>query len=247
MTMKNKIIIMGATSGIGRALAETFASRGVRIGIAGRSANILKELEQKYPGCIVGEIIDITRPEAKTGLTRLIDKLGGLDLYIHVAGIGAANPALNPEEEVKVVNTDASAFARMVSCAYNYFRSTGRSGQIAAVTSVSATRGIGDMAAYSASKAFAAAYMEALAQLAHKQHTCVVFTDIQPGWVRTPLLRPDKIYPMEMSLSHVVPLILKAIAEKRRVAVIDWRWRMLKKLWRRIPGRIWLRMSGSGF
>lgn len=247
MTTTNKIIIMGATSGLGRALAETFASRGVRIGIAGRSANKLKELEQKYPGCVVSEIIDITRPEAKLGLTRLIEKMGGLDLYIHVAGIGGANPGLNSEEEVKVVNTNASAFARMISCAYNYFRSTGRSGQIAAITSISATRGIGDMAAYSASKAFAVAYMEALSQLSHKQNAGVVFTDIQPGWIRTPLLRKDKIYPMEMTLSHVVPLILKAIAEKRRVAVIDWRWKLLKKAWRRMPERLWLHMSGFGF
>ena len=220
---------MGASSGIGRAIAETFASRGVKIGVGARRVADLEMLKAKYPGMIECEAIDVTVPEAKTGLARLIEKMGGMDIYIHVSGIGGANPNLVVEQETKVTDTNVTGFARMISAAYNYFRHTG------------------DMAAYSASKCFCSAYLVALSQLAHKHGTKVSFTDIQPGWIRTPLLRKEKIYPLEMTLEHAVPLMLLAIAERRKVAVIDWRWRVIKSLWKRIPNPVWNRMSGFGF
>lgn len=238
---------MGASSGIGRAIAETFASRGIKIGVGARRVADLEMLKAKYPGMIECEAIDVTVPEAKTGLARLIEKMGGMDIYIHVSGIGGANPNLVVEQETKVTDTNVTGFARMISAAYNYFRHTGRDGRIAAITSVAGTRGIGDMAAYSASKCFCSAYLVALSQLAHKHGTKVSFTDIQPGWIRTPLLRKEKIYPLEMTLEHAVPLMLLAIAERRKVAVIDWRWRVIKSLWKRIPNPVWNRMSGFGF
>ena len=237
---------MGASSGIGRAIAETFASRGVKIGVGARRVADLEMLKAKYPGMIECEAIDVTVPEAKTGLARLIEKMGGMDIYIHVSGIGGANPNLVVEQETKVTDTNVTGFARMISAAYNYFRHTGRDGRIAAITSVAGTRGIGDMAAYSASKCFCSAYLVALSQLAHKHGTKVSFTDIQPGWIRTPLLRKEKIYPLEMTLEHAVPLMLLAIAERRKVAVIDWRWRVIKSLWKRIPNPVWNRMSEIG-
>ena len=90
---------MGASSGIGRAIAETFASRGVKIGVGARRVADLEMLKAKYPGMIECEAIDVTVPEAKTGLARLIEKMGGMDIYIHVSGIGGANPNLVVEQE----------------------------------------------------------------------------------------------------------------------------------------------------
>ena len=113
---------MGASSGIGRAIAETFASRGVKIGVGARRVADLEMLKAKYPGMIECEAIDVTVPEAKTGLARLIEKMGGMDIYIHVSGIGGANPNLVVEQETKVTDTNVTGFARMISAAYNYFR-----------------------------------------------------------------------------------------------------------------------------
>ena len=73
---------MGASSGIGRAIAETFASRGVKIGVGARRVADLEMLKAKYPGMIECEAIDVTVPEAKTGLARLIEK-NGWHGYIH--------------------------------------------------------------------------------------------------------------------------------------------------------------------
>lgn len=241
-----KIIIVGATSGIGKALVETFASRGVPVGIAGRSEEKLIELENRYPGLITTERIDVTAKDATDALESLIARMGGMDLYIHVAGIAMRNPEIDPEIDVKVAETDAVGLARLVATAFRYFKNTGTSGQIAAITSVAGTRGIGELAAYSASKSFASKYLEALQQLACIYNMDVAITDIRPGWTRTPLVDPDKKYMFEMELDNVIPAILRAIARKRRVATIDYRWQLLCALWRLMPRPLWLRLRGFG-
>lgn len=85
--------------------------------------------------------------------------------------------------------------------------------------------------------------MVALEQLAHEEKADIKFTDIRPGWIRTPLLIPGLKYPMEMTLDYAVPLIIKAIVRHPRVAVIDWRWNILVGLWRAVPNLVWTNMD----
>lgn len=237
-----RVIIMGASSGLGFALAQALASRNVRVGIAARHTEPLRRLQQAYPAYVEFLEIDVTRPEAVDRLNLLIERTGGMDIYVHVAGIGYENEELLPEREVQIIRTNAEGFARMLCAAYRYFRDNGIHGQIAAVTSVAGTNGIGRLSAYSSSKKFAQTYMTALEQLAYAEKARIDFTDIRPGWVRTPLLVPGLEYPMEMSVDYVLPRIIKAIVRRRRVAIIDWRWDMLVGLWRLIPNAVWTRI-----
>lgn len=234
---------MGASSGIGYAVAEAFASRGVKVGIAARHTSTMKALKDRYPNFVEYMSIDITKPSATTHLGTLIDKVGGMDIYFHVAGIGYENLSLSPEREVAIINTNAAGFARMLCAAYRYFSLHGGIGQIAAITSVAGTKGIGRLSAYSATKKFGQAYMVALEQLSNAEGNEISFTDIRPGWTRTPLIEADRKYPMEMDVDYVLPKIIKAIVRKERVAVIDWRWNLLVGAWRCIPNYIWTRMQ----
>ncbi len=236
---------MGASSGIGLAVAEALASRGVKTGLAARHTSALRALKEKYPDSVEYESIDINHNDAPKKLEELIDKLGGMDIYFHVAGIGYSNPTLDPHREAEVVATNAAGFARMTSAAFGYFRDNARKGQIVALTSVAGTNGIGDMAAYSASKKCAQTYLVALEQLANKENVDITFTDIRPGWIRTPLLDDDKKYPMEMTLEYVVPQIIRAIVKHPRVAYIDARWGALCAAWKAIPDAIWTKMNLS--
>ena len=140
------------------------------------------------------------------------------------------------------METNVVGFTRMMVTAYRYFRDTGTSGQIAAITSVAGTNGIGRLASYSSSKKFQQTYMRALNQLATIDGVNVRFTDIRPGWIRTPLLDPMEEYPMTMRLPYAVPKVLKALRSRKRVAVIDWRWNLLVGLWRLIPNALWVKM-----
>lgn len=166
-----------------------------------------------------------------------------MDTYFHIAGVGYENESLGVDKEVNTVMTNVVGFTRMVDTAFRYFRDEcGGKGCIAAITSVAGTNGIGRLASYSSSKRYQQTYLRALNQLANIQKLKIKFTDIRPGWIRTPLLDDDKRYPMCMTLDNVVPKVIRAVERQRRVTVVDWRWNILTGLWRMIPNCVWVRM-----
>ena len=232
---------MGATSGIGLAVAQKLARKGHRVGVAGRKVDVLKDLKADFPDNVEWEEIDITKPGAPSKLHKLIEKLGGMDTYFHVAGVYYNNPELVLEDEITTIETNAVGFARMTSTAYKYFRDNHLKGHIAAITSVAGTRGMGPLASYSSTKKFGQAYLEALQQLSHLQKVDIKFTDIRPGWIRTPLMDPDAEYPLTMQLSYAAPLIIKSLGQRRTACYVDWRWELLIRLCQLIPRWLWVR------
>lgn len=236
-----KIVIMGATSGIGLAVAQKLVKRGYKVGVAGRKVEVLEQLKKDYPDNIEWEAIDITKTDAPNRLHALIRKLGGMDTYFHVAGVYYNNPELVLKDEITTIETNAVGFARMTSTAYKYFRDNNIEGHIAAITSVAGTRGMGPLASYSSTKKFDQTYLEALQQLSHLQKVKIKFTDIRPGWIRTPLMSPNQEYPLTMQLSYAGPLIIKALGRKRTAVYVDWRWEALIRLCQLIPRWLWVR------
>lgn len=238
-----KIVIMGATSGIGLALARRLLSQGMRIGIAGRNEEKLRGLQSEFPGQVVYSRIDVTEESAPTHLHDLISRLGGMDVYVHVSGIGYSNPAVDRSRELSTVNTNVGGFTRMIDTAFTYFRDRceGR-GHIVAVTSVAGTNGLAELASYSASKKYQQTYLRALDQLARMQKLSIRFSDIRPGWIRTPLLRDDADYPMLMTADSAAAAMERAISRQKRVSVIDWRWNIVVGLWRLVPNWLWVRL-----
>ncbi len=237
-----KIIILGATSGIGLKVAERLAQKGHMVGAAGRKHEVLKKLKKTYPDNIETEVIDITENDAPKKLDSLIKKLGGMDTYFHVAGIGYENAAVNTKEDLQTVKTNVEGFVRMIDTAFHYFKNRGRGGHIAAVTSVAGVRGIGPLAAYSASKSFNQTYLEALDQLSHNQNLGIKFTDVRPGWIRTPLLNPTQDYPMTMSLDYAAPRIMCSLRRPWRTTYVDCRWAIAATLMRLVPPCLWRRI-----
>ncbi|MDE7406845.1 MAG: SDR family NAD(P)-dependent oxidoreductase [Muribaculaceae bacterium] len=244
-TAIKKIIIIGASSGIGHRIASDFARAGLQIGIAARSEQKLRHLSEQYPDNIVYKTIDVTDHDCEKLLYDLIEMRGGMDILLYASGVGSINPQLDIDTDIHTVSTNVDGFVRIVNAAYRYFRSTAtpNAGQIAVITSLARTKGIGIAASYSSSKRFQSTYIDALDQLAHHQHVNVHFTDIRPGFIRTPLLHDNHRFPMEMTLDYAAPLIEKAILQRKRVAVIDSRWRIVAALWGIIPQWIWHRIA----
>ena len=112
---------MGATSGIGKEVARLLAANGYEVGIAGRREERLVQMAQATPGIVAHRQIDVTKEDAPTELYKLIEELGGMDLYFHSSGIGWENVALDADKELKTVETNGVGFVRMVSAAYNWF------------------------------------------------------------------------------------------------------------------------------
>jgi short-subunit dehydrogenase len=239
--MKKKIIIMGATSGIGLEVARLFHQQGHIIAIAGRRMDNLQRISTELANCPYAQI-DVTDTQAPTRLQELIEDLGGMDIYLHVSGIGKQNRQLDTDVELAIVETNALGFTRLVNHAWHYFR-TQDSGHIAAVSSIAGTKGLGAAPSYSATKRYCNTYLEALAQLANMQGLNIHFTDIRPGFVNTELLSSSFHYPMMMQPVHVAHQIVKGILSRKRTVTIDWRFRLLVFFWRLIPSCLWVRLK----
>ena len=237
-----RAIVIGASSGIGRQVAQLLLQDGWHVGIASRRLEALDDLKRIAPERIVTAQIDVTREEASSQLLTLASQLGGMNLFFYSAGVGWQNSMLEEDKEIKTAETNATGFIRMIGTAFRYFAEHA-GGQIAVITSIAGTRGLGPAPAYSATKAMQNTYIEALEQLSAKRHLHIRFTDIRPGFVDTPLLQGSTSYPMLMSSHHVAKHIVKGIYKHRHVIVIDWRWIVVTALWRLIPHWLWRKIK----
>ena len=236
MQQVRRAIVIGASSGIGLEVAKLLIEQGWTIGVAARRVELLQEI-----GAAAVELIDVTTDEATEALHRLIDKIGGMDLYFHVSGIGKQNRELKADIELATVQTNGVGFTRMIGEAYRYFANQGN-GHIAAITSIAGTKGLGPAPSYSATKALQNVYLQALEQQARSRGLDIRFTDIRPGFVDTALLSGDFRYPMMLRPEKVAQEIVYAINHRKHIRVIDWKYRILTVCWRRSPRWIWRRI-----
>lgn len=239
--MDKKVIIIGATSGLGREVALIYIAKGWKVGVAGRREAELEALRAAYPEQVSAQSLDVTHEDAPEKLHALIEQVGGMDVFLLSSGIGKQNYTLETGLELATAATNVEGFIRMTNAAYHYFEKQGH-GHLAVISSIAGTKGLGAAAAYSATKGFQNIYMDALDQLARMQKLNIRFTDIRPGFVATPLLTSSKKYPMLMDAPVVALDIVSAIEKKKRVAIIDWKFRLLVGFWRLIPKWIWLRL-----
>lgn len=235
--MGQKAIVIGASSGIGLEVAKILMQQGWTVGVAARRVELLQSI-----GADAVERIDVTAGDATEALQRLIGKLGGMDLFFYASGIGKQNRELTEDIELATVQTNGIGFTRMTGAAYRYFAHQG-SGHIAAITSIAGTKGLGPAPAYSATKAMQSVYLQALEQQACSRGLNIRFTDIRPGFVDTALLSGDFRYPMMLRPEKVAREIVYAIHHRQHIRVIDWKYRMLTAVWRRVPRWIWRRLA----
>lgn len=231
-----RAIVIGASSGIGREVAKLLMKDGWTIGVAARRVDMLKELD-----ATAVEQIDVTKEDATERLQALISRLGGMDLLFYASGIGKQNRELKEDIELATIQTNGMGFTRIIGEAYRYFAAQGY-GHIAAITSIAGTKGLGPAPSYSATKAMQNVYLQALEQQAMTRGLNIHFTDIRPGFVDTALLSGDFHYPMMLKPEKVAKEIIYAINHHRHIQVIDWKYRLLTPLWRRIPRWVWRRI-----
>lgn len=238
---QKKIIIVGATSGIGKELACIYASRGDKVAVTGRRENLLLALQEKYPHQIITSCFDVMNSENQKQIQSLIDKLGGLDLIIYNAGYGDPSLQLKWETENITTQTNVNGFLEIVSYAFNYFVQQGY-GQIALTSSVGALRGNSWAPSYSASKAYMSIYAEGLNMKAKKLKKDIVITDIRPGFVDTKMAKGNGrfwIAPVQKAAQQIA----SAIDRKKRVAYITRRWWLIGQILKILPYSIYRRIA----
>jgi short-subunit dehydrogenase len=236
-----KVIIIGATSGIGRELVKLYATGNWLVGATGRRKELLQRLQKDFPDNVITECFDVTQAENIENIKNLIQQLGGLDLLIYNSGYGEPSSTLDWKIDKETTLVNVNGFVEIANFAFNYFLAEGK-GHIAATSSIAAIRGNGFAPAYSASKAYVSTYMEGLYIKASKLKLPIYITDIQPGFVNTRMARgPGRFW--VSSVEKAAQQIYTAIKNKKRKAYITRRWWLIAKLMNIIPIFIYKRIG----
>lgn len=231
--MKRKIIIVGASSGMGRKMAEQYAAKGHRVGVTGRRKELLDEIKNQFPQQAEYECFDVTEMNNVSHLESLVARLGGLDLLVISAGIGEPSKELSWSIDKMTVDTNVTGFTEIANWGYNYFEKQGR-GHLVAISSVAAIRGGSWAPAYNASKAFQSSYLEGLSLKADRAKKKIRITCIEPGFVDTKMAKSEKLFWL-VPADKAARQIIRAIEKGKRKAYISRRWWLVAKLMKWAP------------
>ena len=190
---QKKIWITGASSGIGKALAEKFALEGWKVAASARRKEILDEMSShenifSYP-------LDVTnQDQIKISFEKIIEDFNGLDLCVFSSG--TYDPKLEQEINVKqnkfVMETNFFGVLYCINAVENYFKNK-KNGHISIVSSVAAYRGLPNSSGYGPSKAALTNLAESL-YFDFKKHN-VRISLVSPGFIKTPLTDKNE-FPM---------------------------------------------------
>ena len=238
-------IVIGASSGIGEALARQLGAEGWALGLAARRgerlAALAGELLSRHPGrTVIHRTIDLRDPEAAIAVfDALVGELGAVDLVVISSGVGHENPALEWPPEAETVAVNVAGFTALAGAAMRHFEGR-RTGHLVGLSSLAALHGHGDAPAYGASKAFVSRYLQALRHRAAARKHSIVVTDIQAGFVDTAMAKGEGegegeglfwVAPVETAARQIVA----AIRRKRSHAYVTRRWRLVAWLLRILP------------
>jgi short-subunit dehydrogenase len=233
-----KAIVVGATSGIGKKLAQILVSQGYVVGITGRREELLEELKNENPPFYFIKPFDITDTQiCPQKLEELVVEIGGLDLFILSSGYGEINHKLDFEIEKQTVNTNVLGFTSVVDWAFNYFEKQ-KYGHLVAITSIAGIRGGRFAPAYNASKSYQINYLEGLSQKASKLKSHIYITDIRPGFVDTEMAKGEGKFWVS-STEKASNEIYNALLKKKKVVYITRRWKIIALLLKLLPRKIY--------
>ena len=235
------IVIIGATSGIGKALFEKYASGDNRICIVGRRANLLEELSRKYPSKTISAKADITNlEEIDRAINALHKEMEHIDFAIVCSGTGDINATLDYSIERPAIDTNIVGWTFVIDMLYHILEQQGH-GHLVAITSVGGLRGEAMAPAYSATKAYQINYMEALCKKAYKSRKQIAVTDIRPGLINTAMAKGEGLF-WVMPVDKVASQIIAAIRKKKSIAYVTKRWHILAIINKFLPYCLYKRM-----
>jgi len=250
MFWKDKVVLLtGASSGIGEALALAMAKRGATLGLLARREELLREITEKCEqtgGKARYFAVDVTDAKAVAAAAEsLRNEFGKIDVLIANAGIGGNNAEtrnFNHEAVAKVININLLGAVNVVSAVLPAMLEN-KSGQLVAVSSLAGFRGLPKSAAYSASKAGMTAFFESVRLDVRDKGVSV--TIIQPGFIKTPLTsgRNNKM-PFLMELEDSIPHFLRAVEKRKKFAAFPWQLATFVRLGKVLPAWLYDRIFG---
>ena len=243
---QKKIWITGASSGIGKALAEKFASEGWKVAASARRKEILDEMSShenifSYP-------LDVTNQEQiKISFEKIIEDFNGLDLCVFSSG--TYDPKLEQEINVKqnkfVMETNFFGVLYCINAVENYFKNK-KSGHISIVSSVAAYRGLPNSSGYGPSKAALTNLTESL-YFDFKKHN-VRISLVSPGFIKTPLTDKNEFpMPFIKSPEFAAEKMFNGLTKSKAFEIhFPKALTVLLKIFRVLPYKIYLFLIDKG-
>lgn len=249
-SFENKtVLITGASSGIGRALAMEVARRGARLGLFARRKGELQVVAQEARRRGAGDALalpgDVRNPaDLQEAVRRLVDQWGTLDAAVLSAGVG--RPAdikrfeldrIRETIEINLLGVVNGAWAVLP-----FFRGQG-SGLLVGISSVADRRGSPLNLAYCASKAGVSVFLEGLRAGCRKENIRVV--TVKPGFVKTAMTEKNRIpMPFILGADEAARRIVRGIERGRRVIRFPWPLVWLVSIYNLLPAGLYDRLFG---
>jgi short-subunit dehydrogenase len=241
--MSKKILVTGASSGLGEGMARHLARRGHRLALVARRRDRLDRLATELrssgaPAVVVGELDVTAYATIPDVMGRMADELGGLDVVIVNAGtagttvIGKGHFA----EARRIIDTNLTGAIATIEAAIERFRKQGH-GHLVAISSVAGARGTKGQGAYSASKAGLNRYLESLRVETVGENIQV--TDLAPGFIDTDLNRHVKNRPFVVTAEKGTAALVDAIEKQVGFRYVPfWPWTLMAQLLKILPAKV---------
>ncbi|HKU47478.1 MAG TPA: SDR family oxidoreductase [Burkholderiales bacterium] len=223
-----RVVITGASSGIGEALARHYAAQGATLGLISRRHGV-----------------DVTDAAAMAAAAQgFIGRYGVPDLVIANAGIASGTDGAELGDAAKlrkILDVNVVGLATTLAAFAPAMRQAGR-GTLAGIASVAGFRGLAGNGAYCASKSAAITWMESLRAELYGSGVSVVC--VCPGYIDTPMTQVNRFrMPFLLTADEAARRIARAIAAKRRLTVIPWQMALVSVGLRAMPGWLYDRIA----
>jgi short-subunit dehydrogenase len=243
------VFITGASSGIGSALAVELGRRGASVGLLARRAETLREIAKEVEeagGQALALPADVRDAEAvRAAAGELREKFGRVDVLVANAGVGVTTDAKNlqADEVAYVMNINVLGAVNSVTAVLPEMVEQG-SGQLVAISSLAAYRGLPKSAAYCASKAALSAFFESLR--VDLRESGVRVTIIHPGFIKTPLTAGRHAQmPYLMELDDAIQKIIRAIEAGRKSYAFPWQLATISRFGMILPPNLYDRIMAK--
>jgi short-subunit dehydrogenase len=235
-----RVVIVGASSGIGEALARELADRGAILGLTARRESRLETIAEEVPTEAHVARMDVT----ETGVARdtfdsLVEEMGGLDVAVLNAGVALDNRDLDWQPGRRTIDVNVRGFAALATAAMDTFREQGH-GHLVGTSSVAAHVGNSVAPDYHASKAYVSRYLDGVRYRAADLDTDVTVTTIEPGYVDTDLATGDFWL---VDVDTAAEQMADAIEANLRHAYISRRWRLVAWVLAVLPDAVLRRIA----